>query len=265
MGITCIQNTKSCRKISDIYGNCSQCYDGYTLAAGACIQCTFTGCLPANSTVVGAVCTCADCLQGYYLTAPTCTPCTTVNCAVCPGDTCSSCITGFYLNVATCSSSTAANCKTASSASLCSVCNDGYYLGTDNLCYNCQANCLKCTDRYTCTTCNEAGNYYLHSSNSCLAMPSNCVALATDFTCQLCSYGFYLYNGYCVQCSVELGTVLLPLPSSTNAKDSAPSTTTSKVSSSPLGNPTSHSPSSACSPSSSDHQYPSIIHITFIS
>jgi len=26
VGITCIANTKSCRKISDIYGNCSQCY-----------------------------------------------------------------------------------------------------------------------------------------------------------------------------------------------------------------------------------------------
>ena len=154
VGITCIKNVKNCRKISDIYGNCSQCYDGYTISSGSCVQCTFTGCLAANQTVLSNVCTCTECDSGYYLTSPTCTACSTTNCAVCPGDTCSSCVTGFWLNGATCSASTASNCKTASTATLCSVCNDGYYKGSDDLCYNCQANCLKCTDRYTCTLCN---------------------------------------------------------------------------------------------------------------
>ena len=75
------------------------------------------------------------------------------------------------------------------------------------MCYNCQANCLKCTDRYTCTSCNEAGGYFKDSNNVCLAMPANCIALATDNTCKLCAYGYYIYQGYCVQCNVELGTV----------------------------------------------------------
>ena len=31
VGISCVENTKSCKKIADIHGNCSSCYDGYQL------------------------------------------------------------------------------------------------------------------------------------------------------------------------------------------------------------------------------------------
>lgn len=235
VGITCIKNTKNCRKIADIYANCSVCYDGFIVSSGACVACAFTGCLPANSTVVSNVCTCTVCSSGYYLVGAICTPCSTANCASCPGNTCASCKTGFFFSTGTCSASTAANCLTASSASLCSVCLDSYYLGTNNLCYSCQAHCLKCTGRYTCTQCNTAGGYYLHSTNTCLAMPANCVALAADYTCKLCSYGYYIYYGYCVPCNVELGTVILRLFSWTNVRVCVRSITISIVWSSIVG------------------------------
>ena len=202
VGITCILNSKSCRYISDINGNCSQCYSGYTLNSGACVACAFTGCLPANASVVNNVCTCTVCNSGYYLTAVTCTACSTANCATCPANVCSACKANFYLSGSTCAASSAANCLTASSATLCSVCNSGYYKGSDNLCYACQSYCFSCTSRFVCNQCDTGNNYYLHSSGTCIQMPPNCLKLASNFSCILCSYGYYLYNGYCMQCKI---------------------------------------------------------------
>lgn len=202
VGITCIANSKSCRYISDINGNCSQCYSNYILNSGSCVLCPFTGCVAANAAVVNNVCTCTVCSSGFYLTGVTCTACSTASCATCPSNVCSSCLTGFYLSGTSCLASTAGHCTTASSATLCSVCNDGYYKGSDNICYTCQPNCLKCTSRFVCTTCDTVNKYYLHSSKTCIGMPPNCLALATNYTCSLCSYGYYLYNGYCVQCKI---------------------------------------------------------------
>jgi hypothetical protein len=98
VGITCIQNTKSCRYISDIYGNCSQCYSGYTLTLGACVQCAFTGCSPANASVVTNVCTCTNCLNGFYLTGVRCTACATAQCSTCTPTVCTVCNQGYHLN-----------------------------------------------------------------------------------------------------------------------------------------------------------------------
>lgn len=205
VGITCIKNIKSCRKISDIYGNCSVCYDGYTITGGACVQCAFTGCKSGFTSVVANVCTCTACNSGYYLSGGACLACSTANCATCPGNVCATCIVGKYLNVGSCDPSSAGNCLTAATALTCSVCNDGFYLGSDNLCYRCQSNCLLCLGRFSCTIC--AFGYFLHSNGACAMMPSNCVALDVAFGCKLCEYGYYVYNGYCIPCKVELGTV----------------------------------------------------------
>jgi proprotein convertase subtilisin/kexin type 5 len=151
VGITCILNAKNCRYISDINGNCSQCYTGYTLTSGTCTLCPFTGCVPANTSVLNNVCTCALCNSGYYLTGVACTACSTANCATCPSNTCSACKVNFYLSGTNCLASTAANCLTASSATLCSVCQSGYYKGSNDLCYLCQSHCLKCSSRFVCT------------------------------------------------------------------------------------------------------------------
>ncbi len=144
VGISCISNTKSCKKINDIYGNCSSCYPGYTLTLGSCVQCPFTGCLAANSNVVNNLCTCTLCSSGYYLTGVTCTACTTINCAVCLSNVCSACKQGFYFSVNTCLAATALNCvqSKSGSATLCAICATGYYKGSDELCYLCQQNCL---------------------------------------------------------------------------------------------------------------------------
>lgn len=184
VGITCIHNIKSCRKILDIQGNCLNCYDGYTLTAGSCVACPFTGCKTGSTSVVSNVCTCSDCINGYYLNSGACTACSTTNCASCPGNTCASCLTGFYLNLGACTASVVSNCLTYANAATCSVCNPSYYKGTDNLCYACQSHCLTCTTRYTCTSC--AAGYYLATNNACNAMPSNCVALDGSFTCKIC-------------------------------------------------------------------------------
>jgi hypothetical protein len=42
-------------------------------------------------------------------------------------------------------------------------------------------------------------------------MPSNCLTLSPNYACALCQYGYYLSNGICLACRVELGTVLSPL------------------------------------------------------
>lgn len=174
MGITCVANSKSCKKIADIYGNCSTCYPNYIIVTGGCQVCPYTGCTLTAASVVNNVCTCTQCNRGYYLTAPTCTPCTsTPNCAVCPGNVCSACMPGYYFSGGACLVASALNClqSKSGSATLCSICNDGYFLGTNELCYQCQQNCLICTSRLTCTSC--TANTKL-SAGYCLTYPSNC-------------------------------------------------------------------------------------------
>ncbi len=194
IGISCIANSKSCKKISDIYGNCSSCYPGYITNAGSCVQCPFTGCLAANSTVVNNVCTCTLCGSGYYLTGVTCTPCSTVNCSVCPSNVCSACITNYYFINSTCQPATAPNCLQSKPASstLCSICNDGYFVGSDFICYLCQVNCLLCSSRFVCTKC--VANTML-INGICVNYPSNCAEAAISgsrLICTLCNHGYYL-------------------------------------------------------------------------
>lgn len=200
VGITCILNAKSCRKINDIYGNCSSCYSGYVITAGACVVCTFTGCVPANSSVVSNTCTCTLCSSGYYLNLGVCSTCTTLHCATCPGNTCATCVTGYYYSAGSCLVSAVSNCQTTATSLTCAICASSYYLGSNNLCYACQANCQTCSSRFVCITC--APNYFLHSTGSCVAMPTNCISLMANFTCSLCNYGYYLSNGYCLACQV---------------------------------------------------------------
>lgn len=200
VGITCIQNVKNCRKISDIYGNCSQCYSNYQLGNGSCTLCAFTGCVAANSSVLNNVCTCTLCSTGYYLSGVVCTVCSTAFCSTCPTNVCSTCIAGYYLNGGVCSVSALSNCLTAT-ATICTVCQPGYYKGTNNLCFNCQSTCATCTGRFVCTSC--ITNYYLHGpQQSCLPMPSNCLTLDTNYNCNLCSYGYFLSNYYCLPCKI---------------------------------------------------------------
>lgn len=144
MGISCVHNLKSCKKVSDIYGNCSSCYPNYISNLGSCQACPYTGCVLSSSSVVSNICTCTQCLSGYYLTGVTCTPCSTVNCAICAGDVCSACVQGYYFNGGVCALATVGNCLQAKSgsATLCAICNTGYYKGTDELCYACPGNCL---------------------------------------------------------------------------------------------------------------------------
>ena len=151
VGITCILNTKSCRKISDIFGNCSQCYSGYTVTAGSCTLCPFSGCDLTNTTTAGVVanvCTCTACSSGFYLSGVACLACTATNCDTCPTNTCNKCKTGFHLSVTSCISNSLTNCLTSASSSACTTCANAYYKGTDNLCYSCQTNCLKCLGRF---------------------------------------------------------------------------------------------------------------------
>ena len=212
VGISCVHNTKSCKKISDIYGNCSSCYDGYYLQAGACTLCaTFTGCDSATATVLANVCTCTACDPGYYLVGVVCQPCSVAQCSLCPANACSRCLPGLYFSGGTCASSTATNCLVAKagSASLCAECNSGYFLGSSETCFQCQENCLSCTDKYTCSECASGWSLTEVAGSSlwaCVEFPSNCVAVG-EGACVLCEHGFYLESGVCLECSVELGTL----------------------------------------------------------
>lgn len=133
IGISCVRNQNSCKKIADINGNCLSCYPNYIMASGQCQLCAFTGCVAANASVVANVCTCAVCSRGYYLTGVTCTACSTANCAICPANTCSACMQGYYFSGGSCLVATVANClqSKSGSATLCAVCVDGYFLGSD--------------------------------------------------------------------------------------------------------------------------------------
>jgi proprotein convertase subtilisin/kexin type 5 len=201
VGITCIQNVKSCRKISDIYGNCSQCYSGYKITSGACVQCSFTGCDLTTATVTSNVCTCVGCLSGYYLTGVTCTACADIHCTTCTAAGCTICNQGYYLTGITCTANALSNCAVSLSVSVCTTCAVGFYKGSDNLCHACQSTCATCTARFVCTTC--IANYFLNTtSHSCVQMPSNCLTLSATYACTLCQYGYYLSNGFCLACKV---------------------------------------------------------------
>lgn len=174
VGISCVKNINSCKRISSISGSCSKCYDGYTISPTlTCVQCPFTGCKPANTSVSASnTCQCTDCLSGYYLSGVNCLACSTANCAVCPGNVCSSCLPNFYFSTPNCLPSTAANCLVAASALTCHTCNNAYYLGSDNTCYSCQTNCLLCTNRFTCTSC---ADFYQLQAGYCVKYPSHCI------------------------------------------------------------------------------------------
>lgn len=218
VGITCILNAKSCRYISDIYGNCSSCYSGYTLTAGACVACPFTGCNPTLASVAGNVCTCTGCLSGYYLTGVTCTICAAAQCSVCTVAGCTVCKQGYHLTGATCTSNALVNCLISASSAACTTCAAGSYKGSNNLCYLCQNNCATCTARFVCSTCNA--NYYLNTvSKSCVPYPSNCLQISATYLCTLCSHGYYLSSGYCLPCDVQIGTVILLIFSWANVQD----------------------------------------------
>jgi hypothetical protein len=199
VGISCVLNSNNCKKISDVLGNCGTCYPGYTMSASnACVQCPFTGCTPANSSVVSNVCTCTLCSSGYYLGAGAvvCSSCP-LHCSVCPAGTCSQCMSGYYLSGGSCLPASVSNCLVYASSSTCTTCNQQYYLGSDNLCYKCQVNCQICTNRFTCTSC-QVG-FYMHPSHYCVTLPSYCLNFDISLLqCTLCSYGYYLSNGFCI-------------------------------------------------------------------
>lgn len=174
VGISCVLNTKSCKQMADLQGNCSTCYDKYVLTKGACLMCPFTGC--DASTTTNNLCVCFNCTTGYYLSGVQCLPCSVAHCSLCPtSSTCSICSQGYYLSTATsCLNATATNClqSKTNSSTLCAVCSTGYYLGTDLYCYSCQPNCLSCSSRVNCLQC--APNTIL-SNGYCISYPPNCV------------------------------------------------------------------------------------------
>lgn len=133
IGISCILNAKSCKKIADINGNCFSCYPNYIMSSGACQACPFSGCVTANATVINNVCTCTVCTRGYYLAGVTCTACTALHCAICASNTCSACLQGYYFSGGNCLLGSGPNCLQAKtgSSSLCAVCMDGYFLGSN--------------------------------------------------------------------------------------------------------------------------------------
>ena len=133
IGISCILNAKSCKKIADINGNCFSCYPNYIMSSGACQACPFSGCVAANATVINNVCTCTVCTRGYYLAGVTCTACTALHCAICASNTCSACLQGYYFSGGNCLLGSGPNCLQAKtgSSSLCAVCMDGYFLGSN--------------------------------------------------------------------------------------------------------------------------------------
>ncbi len=135
-------------------------------------------------------------------------PCNDVNCAICPNTgVCTKCKSGRFLSGATCQTATAVtDCLYWATTSTCQTCNDPFYLGSDGKCYSCQTNCVKCSGRFTCTKC--SAGYYLHSSQSCVKIPDNCYEFdSTKNVCTLCNHGFYLFEGFCLECKVESGTV----------------------------------------------------------
>ena len=209
VGISCILNIKKCKKIADINGNCAQCYTGYTLTNNYCVQCLFTGCIAANSSIVNNVCTCTSCSLGYYLPSGSimCSPCSTLNCVICPTNICTNCLTGFYWNGASCAVSTVANCFIAATATTCNTCMSRYFKGSSNLCYSCQSSCKTCSTRFRCSECDA--NYYLHPIDLfCVKLPNNCLNFSTTTNmCSTCQHGYYLNSGYCQECSIEVGTV----------------------------------------------------------
>lgn len=139
----------------------------------------------------------------------TCAACSDANCAVCPNGICTKCKTGRFLS-GTCQtiSTAVSDCLYYATTSTCQTCNDPFYLGSDSKCYSCQSNCVKCTGRFTCTKCSAL--YYLHSSQSCVKIPDNCYEFdSTRNVCTLCNHGYYLFEGFCLECKVEKGTVSL--------------------------------------------------------
>jgi len=200
-------------------GNCTNCYNGYTLSGPTCISSTATNANATNATTTNTTTTPnatitnttitpnttttsnSSCSIGFYLNNNTgiCTQvdpsCNTYN----PNTgECLSCYTGSTLSGSICVflSSIDPNCNTFSGLT-CTDCYNGFFIGSSGLCTPANPIC----QNYSMTTgqCLSCHTGYELNGTTCVQL-STLVPDCSTFTgiiCISCINGYYLNNGSC--------------------------------------------------------------------
>jgi hypothetical protein len=197
-GVCTLQNNL-CATFNQNTGECTSCYQGYTLANGNCsIRISDPNCKSFNSDN-----SCKECSTSFYLRSGKCVRfnalCATINATT--GD-CTSCYNGYMLKQGNCSigtSVTVANCRTIQNG-VCVTCSVGYFRTSNNICQQISPLCAT-ADQQTglCLSCYNG--YQLRSGVCSLSQSiANCRQVSNSL-CIICSAGYFLQNGGCTQIS----------------------------------------------------------------
>jgi len=80
MANTCVANTKNCKVMKNVNGDCSSCYfeapdNYYKLNGLQCTKCILAGCASFSTT-----CQCLSCQNGYRFINNLCSACQNLHC-----------------------------------------------------------------------------------------------------------------------------------------------------------------------------------------
>ncbi|GAB1219206.1 hypothetical protein ENUP19_0018G0040 [Entamoeba nuttalli] len=179
---------------------CSACMSGYYLKDGKCQ-------IPPNplcASYKGGKC--IVCVDGYYAKAGECFECVD-HCYECSSMTqCFECLDGYGFNGDECVQSLD-HCKAYSygSSTRCRECYDGYGLNKKNQCEKCAIDgCYSCSLDYTkCDICYDTKHF---DGKACVDFVpiEHCASYTDSLECSYCVDGYYLDEGKCKACKVEL-------------------------------------------------------------
>ena len=208
LGGKCKEKNPLCKESNPNNGDCSSCWQGYTLVGGNCVVESISVVGPSQSGDVYCVKqlngACIECSKGYYLNQASgkCTQvdptCKTYNGS--NGD-CTSCYQGYSLNsVNRCVTEVViyiANCASVNPNGQCTACSDRYYL-TGN---TCTAVSILCTtynpSNGQCTGC--IGGHFLQGAGECIypaLYDDNCIYYESAY-CSQCKTGYFINNYMC--------------------------------------------------------------------
>lgn len=198
----CTQVNAQCKAYDSNTGICLNCYLGYSLSNGICLNTTNSQ-DPNCASFVNQLC--VKCSKGFYFGSngqctasnPLCLTFSSID------GSCLSCYQSFVLQNSLCvpdanNTSTDPNCASWNSG-VCLACSSRAYFNNDGLCAQVSIQCNTYEDSDgLCTSCYPG---FALSSGSCVpaVSPSSCAKFDQSGNCLNCSQGSYNQNGKCVQ------------------------------------------------------------------
>jgi proprotein convertase subtilisin/kexin type 5 len=190
----CVRFNPLCATINPTTGDCTSCYNGYTLKQGNCsigTSVTVANCRTIQNGI------CVACSTGYFRASNNTCQQISPLCATADQQTglCLTCYNGYQLRNGVCLlSQSIANCRQISN-NVCLACSTGYFLQNGGCV---QISSLCATADNTTGYCLSCYQGYILSSGSCvISQNSNCRQLRNN-VCVDCAQGYMMTNGNCV-------------------------------------------------------------------